>query len=61
MLICWGLKDFVFDHLFLEEWEKHFPDAEFHRFEDVGHYVLEDAPEDVIPLVQQFLQAHPLK
>ena len=61
MLICWGLKDFVFDHHFLEEWEKRFPDAEFHRFEDVGHYILEDAPEDVIPLVQQFLHAHPLK
>jgi len=61
MLICWGMKDFIFDHHFLEEWEKRFPDAEFHRFEDVGHYILEDAPEDVIPLVQHFLQEHPLK
>jgi len=61
MLICWGLKDFVFDQHFLEEWEKRFPNAEFHRFEDVGHYILEDAPEDVIPLVQQFLQEYPLK
>jgi cis-3-alkyl-4-acyloxetan-2-one decarboxylase len=61
MLICWGMKDFVFDHHFLKEWEARFPDAEIHRFEDVGHYILEDAPEDVIPLVQQFLQAHPLK
>ncbi len=61
MLICWGLKDFVFDYYFLEEWEKRFPDAEIHRFEDVGHYILEDASEDVIPLVQQFLQTHPLQ
>jgi haloalkane dehalogenase len=61
MLICWGLKDFVFDQHFLKEWERRFPDAEFHQFEDVGHYILEDAPEDVIPLVQQFLHAHPLK
>ena len=61
MLVCWGLKDFVFDQHFLKEWEKRFPNAEFHRFEDVGHYILEDAPEDVIPLVQQFLQAHSLK
>ena len=61
MLVCWGLKDFVFDHHFLKEWETRFPDAEFHRFDDVGHYILEDAPEDVIPLVQQFLQAHPLQ
>ncbi|MCK5499068.1 MAG: alpha/beta fold hydrolase [Gammaproteobacteria bacterium] len=61
MLVCWGMRDFVFDDCFLKEWEKRFPDAEFHRFEDVGHYILEDAPEDVIPLVQQFLQVHPLK
>lgn len=61
MLVCWGLKDFVFDRHFLKEWETRFPDAEFHRFEDVGHYILEDAPEDVIPIVQQFLQAHPIQ
>lgn len=61
MLVCWGMKDFVFDHHFLKEWETRFPDAEFHRFEDVGHYILEDAPEDVIQLVLQFLQAHPLQ
>ena len=60
MLICWGMKDFVFDDCFLKEWVKRFPDAEFHCFEDVGHYILEDAPEDVVPLVQQFLHAHPL-
>lgn len=61
MLVCWGLKDFVFDHHFLKEWETRFPNAEFHPFEDAGHYILEDAPKDVIPLVQQFLQAHPLQ
>ncbi len=61
MLVCWGMKDFVFDDCFLKEWERRFPEAEFHRFEDVGHYILEDAPEDVIPLVKQFLQDHPLQ
>jgi haloalkane dehalogenase len=55
MLLCWGMKDFVFDHNFLEEWERRFPDAEVHRFEDAGHYILEDAKEDVLPLVQTFL------
>lgn len=56
MLVCWGMKDFVFDYHFLKEWEIRFPNAEFHRFEDAGHYVLEDAPEDIIPLVTDFLQ-----
>lgn len=61
MLICWGLRDFIFDHHFLKEWETRFPNAALHRFEDVGHYILEDAPEEVIPLIQQFLHVHPLK
>ena len=55
------MKDFVFDVCFLKEWEKRFPEAKIHRFEDVGHYILEDAPDDVIPLVKQFLQEHPLQ
>lgn len=55
MLVCWGMKDFVFDHHFLKEWETRFPDAEFHRFEDAGHYILEDANDDIIPLVKDFL------
>ena len=32
MLIVWGMKDFVFDHHFLDEWVRRFPDAEVHRF-----------------------------
>lgn len=54
MLICWGMKDFVFDRHFLEEWERRFPNASVHRFEDCGHYVLEDAADEVIPLVRRF-------
>ena len=56
MLICWGMKDFVFDSYFLDEWQRRFPDATVHRFEDAGHYILEDAGEDVVPLVQEFLK-----
>jgi cis-3-alkyl-4-acyloxetan-2-one decarboxylase len=54
-LICWGMKDFVFSHEFLEEWERQLPNAEVHRFADAGHYILEDAADEVIPLVEQFL------
>ena len=55
MLICWGLKDFVFGRQFLDEWVRRFPDADVHRFEDSGHYVLEDAAEEIIPLVRKFV------
>jgi cis-3-alkyl-4-acyloxetan-2-one decarboxylase len=60
MLICWGEKDFVFDHHFLNEWLRRFPHADVHRFPDAGHYVLEDAGDEIVPLVQQFLTADPL-
>jgi haloalkane dehalogenase len=60
MLICWGMRDFVFDHHFLAEWERRFPRAEVHRYSDAGHYVLEDAAEEIIPRVCQFLSPQPL-
>ena len=59
MLICWGLNDFVFDTDFLDEWKKRFPKAEYHEF-DAGHYLLEDAPEEVIPIIQSFLNKNPI-
>jgi cis-3-alkyl-4-acyloxetan-2-one decarboxylase len=55
MLIAWGLRDFVFDRHFLDEWQRRFPAAEVMRFEDAGHYVLEDAAEEIIPSVKRFL------
>lgn len=54
-LICWGMKDFIFDRHFLAEWEGYWPHAEVHRFEDCGHYILEDAFEEILPLVRSHL------
>ncbi len=59
MLVCWGLNDFVFDVHYLDEWKKRMPNAEFHEF-DAGHYLLEDAGDEVIPIIQTFLQNNPL-
>ncbi len=55
ILICWGEKDFVFDHHFREEFERIWPHAEVHSFPEAGHYVLEDAGERILPLVRDFL------
>jgi haloalkane dehalogenase len=35
------------------------PHAEVHRFADAGHYIFEDANDDIMPLVQSFLDRHP--
>ena len=58
-LILWGDRDFVFDHHFLREWRKFLPAAEVHRFPNAGHYVLEDAGAEILPLIDDFLERHP--
>ena len=55
VLVCWGDKDFVFDHHFLADWQQILPEADVHRFADCGHYNHEDASEEIIPLIRQFL------
>jgi haloalkane dehalogenase len=60
MLIGWGDRDFVFDAHFLEEWLRRFPDAELHRYAECGHYILEDAGDELIPLIRTFLDSHPI-
>lgn len=59
MFIGWGLRDFVFDEHFLKEWRERFPKAEVHEYADCGHYILEDATDELIPLIRQFLDSHP--
>lgn len=54
-LICWGLKDFVFDKHFLEVWKTKMPHAQVNEFSDCGHYILEDASNEVINHIQDFL------
>ncbi len=55
ILILWGKKDFCFTEKFLDCWLKYFPQAETHVFNDAGHYVLEDAHEKIIPIMENFL------
>lgn len=57
-LICWGLKDFVFDHHFLTQWQQKMPHAQVHQFPDCGHYILEDASDEVIEQIKTFLACH---
>lgn len=58
MLICWGDDDFCFTPAFREEFQRRFPHAEAHHWEDVGHYVMEDAPERVLEAMDAFLDRH---
>ncbi len=53
--IFWGAKDFIFDDAFLDEWQRRLPEAVVTYFSDCGHYVLEDAREEIVPAVVRFL------
>jgi len=55
MLVLWGMRDFCFNERFLAGWIERFPQAEVHRFAAAGHYVVEDAAEEIIAHVRRFL------
>jgi haloalkane dehalogenase len=58
MLVLWGGRDFCFTRRFYDEWLQRFPDAKGHFFSEAGHYVLEDAFDDLAPLITTFFQKH---
>lgn len=58
MLIVWGEKDFCFTPKFREEWQRRFPAAEVLALPEVGHYVMEDAPERALEAMTAFFARH---
>ena len=54
-MIVWGGRDFCFNDSFLARWREVLPQAEVHRLADAGHYVLEDARDEVVPRIVAFL------
>ena len=56
MCLIWGMRDWCFPPEFLDRFLEFFPEAEVHRLHDAGHYVIEDAYEQIIPLVEAFLE-----
>lgn len=55
MLICWGEQDFCFTPNFRKEWQRRFPEATVHAWDDVGHYVIEDVPERLVSTMKDWL------
>ena len=56
--LIWGMRDWCFTPAFLDRFLDFFPQAEVHRLTDAGHYVVEDAYEEIAPLVEDFVQKH---
>jgi haloalkane dehalogenase len=54
------MRDWCFRPECLEKFLTIFPAAEVERLADAGHWVVEDAAEEIVPLVEDFLARHPL-
>ncbi len=57
--LVWGMHDWCFTPAFLERFEKFYPEAESHRL-DAGHYVVEDAFEQIEPILESFFERNPV-
>ncbi len=55
MQLIWGMKDWCFSPEFLQEFRDRFPAAMVHEIADAGHYVFEDAADEVLNVSRQFL------
>jgi pimeloyl-ACP methyl ester carboxylesterase len=53
-LIVWGKRDFIFPEPGAHPYKRDLKDIEFHLI-DTGHFVLEDKPDEVFPLIHDFL------
>ena len=58
MLLLWGGRDFCFNRSFFDEWLQRFPQAERKYFANAGHYLLEDAFDDIAPRINDFFRHH---
>jgi cis-3-alkyl-4-acyloxetan-2-one decarboxylase len=46
--LVWGMRDPVFQPVFMDQWRELFPDARVVELEDAAHFVPEDRPDAVI-------------
>lgn len=55
--LIWGMKDWCFRPECLDRFVSHWPNADVTKFENGGHYIVEDEPEKVVSLVGEFLDS----
>ena len=56
MLLIWGMKDWCFTPWFYEEFCRRFPKAIRHPIADAGHYIFEDAHDELLSAASDFLR-----
>jgi len=56
ILIAWGMKDIGFREKELKTWMHAFPRAKVARFEDAGHFVAEEKPDELIAEIKNLIR-----
>jgi len=56
VLLVWGMRDPVFQPVFLEQWRELFPAAGTVELTDASHFVVEDRPDAVTDAIGGFLR-----
>jgi cis-3-alkyl-4-acyloxetan-2-one decarboxylase len=51
VLLVWGMRDPVFQPVFMDQWRELFPDARVIELADAAHFVPEDRPDAVIEAI----------
>jgi cis-3-alkyl-4-acyloxetan-2-one decarboxylase len=59
-LFLWGMRDWCFHPWYLQRFLDFVPGAEVHRLPDAGHLIFEDAPQESIEAIRNFLLNHPI-
>jgi haloalkane dehalogenase len=54
--LIWGMRDWCFRPDCLDRLIEAWPNADVHRLADVGHWVVEDAPDDALSFAKSFLE-----
>lgn len=54
-LLVWGMRDRVFQPVFLDQWRQLVPDCRVVEVADAGHYLVEDRPDLVADAVHDFV------
>ncbi|MCY3805574.1 MAG: alpha/beta fold hydrolase [bacterium] len=55
-LVLWGSKDIAFRAKERDRWCSELTDSAVHEFPDCGHFLAEEAPERILPLLRAFMR-----
>lgn len=58
VLLVWGMRDWCFRPECLHRFQTIWPQAETLELQDVGHYVMEDAPQEAIAAIRNFVDSN---